>query len=245
MVVDTVIETLLHSSDRFVAFGASHLTVLALSLLATTALIGFGRRRRQSRVHGWLPRALGVVIVVGEITFCLFPVWLGTFRADWALPLQLCDLTAFITGFGLICGSAFGVEVGFFLGLSATLLTTITPDLAHDFPHIEFFCFFATHALVSVAVAYVTIGLDRRPRVWSGLKVLSFVNAVGIAVAGINVWLGSNYFYICRKPPVASPLDWMGPWPWYVAVLDVVLAALIAALTEMSDRIPRIEEGIE
>jgi hypothetical integral membrane protein (TIGR02206 family) len=177
------------------------------------------------------------------VAFCLYPVPLGKWRIDWALPLQLCDLTAFTTGFGLLTMNAFALEIGFFLGLSATLLTTATPDLAMDFPHIEFFCFFLTHALVSVAVVYVTFGLDVRPRAMAGLKVWGLVNAVGIVIAGVNMRLGSNYLYICRKPPVASPFDFMGPWPLYVVVLDLVLAALLVLLTVVSEKVPLAEKG--
>lgn len=240
--MNEIYSVLLFSKNEFVAFGASHLFVLAGSIAAAAGLVAMGRRRRDAPVHGWLPRALGAVIVVGEVAFCLYPVPLGKWRADWALPLQLCDMTAFTTGFGLLTMNAFALEVGFFLGLSATLLTTVTPDLSRDFPHVEFFCFFLTHALVSVAVVYVTFGLDVRPRATAGLRVWGLVNAIGIVIAGVNVWLGSNYLYICRKPPVSSPFDFMGPWPVYVVVLDLVLAGLVAALTLVAERVPLVKD---
>ncbi len=31
-----------------------------------------------------------------------------------------------------------------------------------------------------------------------------------------------RYFFICHKPPTASLLDLMGPWPWYLIPLSLV-----------------------
>lgn len=231
-------ESLLQSRERFEMFGASHQAVVVLSLLLALVLVRLGRSGRGLSVHRWLPRALGVLIVVSELVFVTYPLYLGNFAASWGLPLQLCDLTALVAGLGLITLDAFALEVGFFLGLSATMLTTLTPDLAHDFPHVEFLCFFLTHALVSVAMLYVAFGLDRRPRPGAALKVWLAVNLYGLVAAEINIVLGSNYLYICRKPPMASPFDWMGPWPWYVVAVDLTLCAILLALAALAARVP-------
>lgn len=238
-------EALLHSQLRFQAFGSSHQAVLSLSLLLALALIAWGRLNRRHPAHRWLPRVLGLVIVVAELVFVYYPVYLGTFGWDWGLPLQLCDLTAFIGGAGLVFESAFMLEVGFFLGLSATLLTTATPDLRHDYPHIEFWCFFLTHAFVSVAVAYAVFGLDRRPRPNAGLRVWLAVNAYGLLAILVNLKLGSNYLYICRKPGVNSPFDYLGDWPYYVVALDLLLGAFIAGLTLIARIVPRLAEKVD
>ena len=50
------------------------------------------------------------------------------------------------------------------------------------------------------------------------------VYAVGIVL--LNLLLGSNYFYIMRKPPTASLLDYLGPWPWYILVCEGIVLVL-------------------
>lgn len=235
-------EALLHSRIRFQAFGHSHLSVLSLSLLLALVLIAWGRRDRHNPAHRWATRLLGLTIVVSEIVFVMYPVYLGRFGWDWGLPLQLCDLTALVAGCGLMFDVTFMIEVGFFLGLSATLITTATPDLDHDFPHIEFWCFFLTHSFVAAVVAYQAFGLDRRPRPGAPLKVWLAVNAYGLLAILINLKLNSNYLYICRKPGVNSPFDYLGPWPWYVVALDLILAGFIAALALIAHIVPRLPD---
>jgi uncharacterized membrane protein YwaF len=34
--------------------------------------------------------------------------------------------------------------------------------------------------------------------------------------------MGSNYGYLCRRPARPSPLDFLGPWPWYVVVGELL-----------------------
>lgn len=233
-------ESLLYSNVPFTMYGPSHRAVVLMSLFAAMALVLLGRKARGLSLHHWLPRTLGALIVVSEIVFVLYPVYLGKFGFDWGLPLQLCDITALVIGFGLIFEKAFALEVGCFLGLSATLLTTVTPDLVHDFPHVEFFCFFLTHAMVSVVALYVVFGLDRRPRPRAELHVWLSVNLYGLLAAAINTALGSNYLYICRKPPTGSPFDFMGPWPYYVLVLDLTLGAMLLGLAALFARVPRL-----
>lgn len=235
-------EMLLHSGARFEAFQASHLAVLVLSLVLGLVLVASGRTWRQSAVHRWLPRALGALIVVSEIVFVMYPVYLGTFGWHWGLPLQLCDVTALVIGVALMFGLQFGLEWGYFLGLSATLLTTATPDLEHDFPHVEFWCFFLTHALVAVTAAYAVFGLDRRPRPRAAVHVWIAVNLYGLAMVYVNTRLHANYLYICRKPGVNSPFDYLGPWPHYVVALDVILAGFLAGLTLIAAIVPVLAE---
>jgi hypothetical integral membrane protein (TIGR02206 family) len=44
-----------------------------------------------------------------------------------------------------------------------------------------------------------------------------------------NFLAGTNYGYLNRKPPVASVLDFLGPWPVYLLV-EITLVAIIWAL---------------
>lgn len=46
----------------------------------------------------------------------------------------------------------------------------------------------------------------------------------------LNAALGTNYGYLNRTPSAASALDLLGPWPAYVVVEVVVVAAVWALM---------------
>jgi uncharacterized membrane protein YwaF len=38
-------------------------------------------------------------------------------------------------------------------------------------------------------------------------------------VALVNHLTGGNYMFIARRPAFPSLIDYLGPWPWYVAAM--------------------------
>jgi hypothetical integral membrane protein (TIGR02206 family) len=44
-----------------------------------------------------------------------------------------------------------------------------------------------------------------------------------------NEVAGTNYGFLNAKPPTASILDLLGPWPWYI-VAEVVIVCVVWAL---------------
>ena len=75
------------------------------------------------------------------------------------------------------------------------------------------------------AGCYLTWGLGWRPtwRLWGFTVAATALWA--LCVVGINLWLGTNYGYLMRKPSTASALDLLGPWPWYVLVEAVLISS--------------------
>jgi len=134
----------------------------------------------------------------------------------WNLPLQLCDAAVWLAA--LACLTAFPavVEFAWFAGLAGAGMALLTPDLISPWPSYPAIYFFAAHGGIVISVtALVLGGRWKFPRgaVWRSFALLLIYTVfVGI----IDFASGSNYMFLLHKPNSASPLDRMGPWPWYL-----------------------------
>lgn len=237
----TIYDLLWRSTGRFVLFAPSHLAALGLSVALAALLVMVGRSSATARAKRALRLGLGLCIFAFETLYVLYPLPLGSFDVRYSLPLQVCDITAYATALALLTGWAPAREVSCFMGLTTTLIACLTPDMTYDFPHVEFICFFATHTLVCAAVLYQVVGLRQWPRPGAARRVFLLINGYGGLMVAVNLALGANYVYICAKPQLGSPMDWLGPWPIYIVVMDVLF---IGALALVSAALFRVRGGL-
>lgn len=200
---------------KFVLFGLPHLAVL-VSLPVVAMLLA--RLARSSPARGRAVRvALGVFLAVNELTWWAWRLNAEGFRFPEALPLQLCDLTVWAAVIACLTLNRWAVEVTYYLGLSATLLTVVTPDLWAPCWTYPTMYFFAAHGSVVVAALMLPLSGLARPQPGSVLRALIVVHAWAALAGTFNLIHGTNYMYLCRKPDDATILDLLGPWPWYIA----------------------------
>jgi hypothetical integral membrane protein (TIGR02206 family) len=192
-----------------------HLTTLGVIAVFIAALVTAARLRPGpwTVVAG---RTLALAILVNE---CGWWVWLAgqhTWSASYALPLQLCDVVAFVAAGALWFRQPLLVELTYFWGLAGTANALISPDLSDHFPSYLFVQYFIAHAAIVAAALFLVIGLRIAPRRGAVLRVLVLTLTLAAVDAGANVVTGGNYMYLRHTPGVASLLDLMGPWPWYI-----------------------------
>ena len=103
-----------------------------------------------------------------------------------------------------------------------------TRGLSYEFPDPRFISFFALHGGVIASALYLTMGAGMRPVPMSILRALAW-SAVYLAVTmAVNAIFGTNYSYLRAKPAHASLLDYMAPWPFYIA--ELALLAILSCL---------------
>ncbi len=61
-----------------------------------------------------------------------------------------------------------------------------------------------------------------RPTWKSLLRVALWINVYMAVVFGVNMLIGSNYLFVAHKPPTASLLDLLPPWPWYILWMEAI-----------------------
>jgi hypothetical integral membrane protein (TIGR02206 family) len=203
------------TSLPFLPWGLAHIGALVCTVLAVLRMVWVSRREG-SRAVRW-QRGLAVVLLAEWPLNALAYAGSSELSLQNGLPLHLCDVAAMAAVVGLLWRWRLAAEMAYFFGLTGTLQGLLTPSLAYGFPHLRFFTFFLTHGAVVVAAVTLVVGMGLVPRAWAVLRMLAWLLVYGAVVGLINKLLGTNYGFLCAKPPVASALDFLGAWPWYIA----------------------------
>lgn len=188
-------------------------------LLAAVAAIAFTltwllRRSRSGRTL--IRVSLGCFLAANEVLWYAYRLRTEGFRFPEALPLQLCDLTLWLTVVSALTLKVEVYEVAYFGGLGGSTMALVTPDLWAPFPSYPTVYFFLSHGFVVATLIALGAGglvVLRRGSVWRAWKVLNLF-AAGVAI--FDFTFKTNYMYLCAKPASGSLLDYFGPWPVYI-----------------------------
>ena len=167
---------------------------------------------------------------LGCLLLCSHPLkilagWMTPQGLDWPgyLPFHLCNIVGVFAGLALLTRLEWCRELTYFWGLSGTLQGVFTPDLPRGFPDPVYFVFFLLHTGVVISALYLVLGMRWRPRkgaVWRAWLWLQLYALVAMIVN--NTVRGANYGFLHTKPSNGSLLDYFGPWPWYILILEVL-----------------------
>ena len=206
-----------HTAARYTVpvplFGPLHLALLASIAAIAVALPWLCRRgaipaRATRLVIGW-------ALAANELGWWAFRYSHEGVHAP-NLPLQLCDLTVWLSVAACLTARPAIAEFAYFAGMAGAGMALLTPDLWSPWPTYPAIYFFAAHGGIVTAVALMAFGgivRFRRGAVW---RSFGWLVAYAGAVGAFNAIFGSNYMYLCRKPASATLLDKLGPWPWYL-----------------------------
>ena len=143
-------------------------------------------------------------------------------RFPHRVPLQPCNVTAWVAILACIWLRPLAVEYSYFLGIAAPALAVLTPDSGMQWP----IRFYITHAaLISTGcvLVYGRLATVRPGAVWRCYGLF----AVYALLTGIFDWLtGANYAYLRGKPGHFTAYNWLGPWPFYILSAAALALAL-------------------
>lgn len=209
--------------DSFVRFGAGHVLTIVIIAMTAGAAIWAGRSG-----HGrFLRIALSTILAVTMVAYLISEGVRGTLTGFDFLPLHLSDFAIFLAIFALLTLRQRAAELLYFLVI-AELLAIVTPDVDRGFRDPNTPIFFILHGGTLIAGLLLPFGFGLMPEKGAVLRALLFLNVYAGIAALANAALGTNFLYLRRKPAQASPLDWMGPWPWYLVAAEVVAVILFS-----------------
>jgi hypothetical integral membrane protein (TIGR02206 family) len=230
---------------QFAPYSLSHWLVLLTFAAGTALLIRVGRRH--SGPAGARRFGRGFAVVIGVLYLVIRLGSMVPPSLDRSVPLDLSDLVGLVAAFALWTHRHWAFALTYYWGLLLSTQALVFPAHAGpDFPHVGFLAFWAIHLLVVWAAIYLTWGLGLRPD-WRSYRV-----SVAVTVAwagftfGFNTVVGTNYGFLNAKPGTPSLLDLLGPWPWYLLPVAVLVLGAWALMTwpwGRSGRCPDIDSG--
>jgi hypothetical integral membrane protein (TIGR02206 family) len=223
--------------------GFAHISLLIA--IAAAAILLSALCRRDRNLSRPVRLALGFGLAANELIWWAFRYsHEGVHLAN--LPLQLCDVTVWITVWACLKPSPLVVEFAYFAGLAGAGMALLTPDLWSPWPSYPAIYFFLAHGGVVIAVAVLAFGRVAPVGRHAPWRAFGLLLAYAAVIGGIDALLGANYMYLCRKPKNASLLDAFGPWPGYLlggAAAALALFWLLWLPLASTARMPPLDRG--
>jgi hypothetical integral membrane protein (TIGR02206 family) len=195
-------------------FGAAHISWLLTIAAAAVSLVWLCRRSRLA-LRG-VRLAFGFGLAANELVW-----WVFRYSHEGVhlnnLPLQLCDLTLWVTVLACLTINPSAIEFAYFAGIAGSGMAVLTPDLWAPWPSYPAAYFFLAHGGVIIAAVVLAFGRPESFRPGALWRAFCLLAAFGAAVGAFNAVFRTNYAYLCEKPRNPSLLDWLGPWPIYLA----------------------------
>lgn len=227
--------------------------MISLTLLLAVGLSIFAKRKLSEIQQVRIGRVMTVMMALAVIGWIIIRMAEGLFDPKTDLPFDICNITALLLPFLMWTPRRRVHEVLYFWIFAGTTQAVLTPHLFEGFPHYTFVKYWLVHGGLVVFAVYATVVFGIRPT-WKSLwRSFLLLQVYVVALLGINLLLGSNYAYLMGKPPTASALDYLGPYPWYLLVCEglalvffalALLPALWVSGKKSSQSIPAAGRGM-
>lgn len=211
---------------------------IAASALAIAVIVLAGIRM-SNRGKNRLAVLLGIFLLARELWIHPYLASRGLWTKDSSLPLHLCDLTAIFSWVALLWRNQVVYECLFYWGIPGAIISLATPEftLARGVINPDgtlgsepliFLDYYVSHGGNLAAVLYLTFALGMKPGRGSWWKISLLGQPLLLAVGLINRLIDTNYIFLREPPQVAGALI-IGPWPWYVfgMIIMVILCSLV------------------
>lgn len=212
-------------------FSRPHIAAIAVIFTANIMIYIFSTRIKEEKICRRFRLSLALLLILQEISFHVWNIYIGDWSIKYTLPLQLCGISTILSAVMLINNSFYVYEVVYFWGIGGAIQAIMTPEIGvYTYPHYRYFQFFLGHGAIIAACIFMTFVQGYSPKFKSVLKAMAALNIYAAFVAVFNKITGANYLFICQKPEVSSIMDYLGKWPWYILSLEFVAFAIFTLL---------------
>lgn len=204
----------------FEIFSMPHFLMITACISGVLLLYYF---RDHFRKYDKATRSFMFIILFGLET--MYHLWLwkdGYWDVSFTLPLQLCSLSLILCLILLVTKSQLIFQIVYFIGVVGAFMAIITPELFLGFPHFRYFQFFITHIFIIWTCLYFVFIHHYKATKKGLFASFLFLNASAALAFIANKLTGGNYMFLAHKPSNGSLLDYFGPYPYYILILEGV-----------------------
>lgn len=199
------------------------LTPILIAVIFSFLLFRYSKRNLNRKEQEGVLHSLAIFISLTVISFHIYKISQGGYSLQTDLPLYLCSLLGLIIPVFSYYKRNWMYEILLFWIIAGTTQAIATPDIAVGFPSFEFFRYWIVHLGLVVVILYATLVLNYKPTLKSVFKSILALQVYVIFMVLVNCILDANYFYLNNKPESASVLDYLGEWPMYIIVGQLIL----------------------
>lgn len=211
----------------FELFSISHLVAIVFTFLLIASFYML-KDLIKSRWKKPIQMLLITLLVFGEVSFQYWYYVNDKWDLSINLPFQLCSLSLYLCTIMLLTKSYRIFEISFFVSMTGAFVAIITPELFFGFPHFRYFQFFTAHIAIVLSCLYMVWIEEYTVTYASVLKSLAALNIIAFFIFLINITIDANYMFLVHKPVNPSPIDLLGPYPWYIFSLEAVAFVLFS-----------------
>lgn len=214
------------TSNKFVAFSSMHwmpILYVSIFMMAAIGIARYWMDERKKVVFGTMLATIPALCVLSRILFTQMD---GTFSIQEELPFHLCRILALMMPFVIYYKNKKWFGITYFFIMVGTLQALLTPDLPQAAPHYSYASYWVLHGVLIYLPIYCIVVFGFKVGRRDIINAIIAGNIYLILTLVVNFSIGSNYFYTSGKPPSASLLDFLGPWPWYILSVEALTLVL-------------------
>ena len=212
----------------FTLFGAIHAAILC-TVPVLAAALSFAHRRFPA-MGNFIRLEFAALLLVDIAVYHGQQIRCHNLTFPDHMPFELCDASMALTVLSLILLRPLLFDLAYYWALAGASMALLTPNLLEPFPSFGTVQFFISHGLTVAGVLYLVWSRQARPRPWSVARAMIGVNIFAALVGPFDYLYKTNYFYLRSKPANPSLLDFLGPWPIYIAGTEAVALVLFLLL---------------
>ena len=198
-------------------FGAVHLLILAAVPVLAALLARIQRSLGpQSRLIRY---GLAAALLASTVAYYGDPFLHGERMFPGHVPLELCDASLWLVILVLITLRPALFDLVWYLAVAGAAQALLTPNLQEPslFRAVQYF---VDHGLLVACPLFLVWSGLARPRPGSVLRAMVALNVFALFVGSFDALFRTDYMFLRSKPPTASALDLLGPWPWYILACE-------------------------